>query len=210
MATGLLSSIHLHTHHSDTHSHRTSSCSSSVHGHVLHAVPHSCKQLFRTVCRSTDGISGASAQHQQPCVSSPLACAGHSSVHHAQQQQQHRGSPTGAAAGGNWAVAACSAPSTPSALGWNAAFFSKYRLVEKMGAGSFGTVHKAVNMLTGNSYAVKVLQKSCSKRGMQLDAIQREVETWQEAQNSKYVAKLEGLFEVGGLRGVVYGRRASC
>lgn len=66
-----------------------------------------------------------------------------------------------------------------------------------MGSGSFGTVHRAVHMQTGNSYAVKVLPKSCLARGTQLDAIQREVSTWQQAQNSKFVAKLEGLFEVG-------------
>lgn len=65
-----------------------------------------------------------------------------------------------------------------------------------MGHGSFGTVHRAIHRQTGTSYAVKVLQKSCSKRGMQLDAIKREVDTWQQAQRSKYVAKLEGLFEV--------------
>lgn len=80
-------------------------------------------------------------------------------------------------------------------LGWNAGFYNTYRLGEVMGHGSFGTVHRAVHRQTGTSYAVKVLQKSCSKRGMQLDAIKREVDTWQQAQRSKYVAKLEGLFE---------------
>lgn len=64
-----------------------------------------------------------------------------------------------------------------------------------MGHGSFGTVHKAVHMQTGNSYAVKVLQKRCGRHGMQLDAIQREVSTWRQAQSSRFVAKLEGLFE---------------
>jgi hypothetical protein len=36
-----------------------------------------------------------------------------------------------------------------------------------------------------------------SKHRIEVDAIRREVHTWQQAQNSKYVAKLEGLFEVG-------------
>lgn len=48
---------------------------------------------------------------------------------------------------------------------------------------------------TGASYAVKLLPK-VSQGKSAVDAIQREVCTWQEAQASKFVAKLEGLFEV--------------
>jgi hypothetical protein len=52
--------------------------------------------------------------------------------------------------------------------------------------------------MTGNSYAVKVLKKTGSHGGMQLEAISREVSTWVQAQGSKFVAKLEGLYEVRG------------
>lgn len=63
-----------------------------------------------------------------------------------------------------------------------------------MGSGTFGEVRTAVHLQTGKPrYAVKVL----SKHRIEVDAIRREVQTWQQAQNSKYVAKLEGLFEVG-------------
>jgi serine/threonine protein kinase len=141
-----------------------------------------------------------SSHAQLPGSGSPLACPS-SSQHASQQQlQQHRNSNNscGAAAGANWALAACSRAAPSQSLGWNAAsaFFGKYRLGELMGHGSFGSVHRAVHLQTGNSYAVKVLRKSCSTRGTQLEAIRREVEAWQQAQGSKYVAKLEGLFEV--------------
>jgi calcium-dependent protein kinase len=94
-------------------------------------------------------------------------------------------------------IAACSAVSAETSvqLGWNVGFQSKFSLGPVLGAGSFGTVHEAVHKLTGNSYAVKVLRKS-GKHGMQLDAISREVETWRQAQlGSKFVARLEGLYE---------------
>lgn len=81
-------------------------------------------------------------------------------------------------------------------------FQSKFSLGPVLGAGSFGTVHEAVHKLTGNNYAVKVLRKS-GKHGMQLDAISHEVETWRQAQQgSKYVARLEGLYEVGSWDGM--------
>jgi serine/threonine protein kinase len=86
---------------------------------------------------------------------------------------------------------------SPAALGWNsaAAFHSSYALGEHIGSGAFGEVRKAVHTQTGASYAVKLLPK-VSQGKSALDAIQREVCTWQEAQASKFVAKLEGLFEV--------------
>jgi serine/threonine protein kinase len=139
----------------------------------------------------------AAAAHQQQLpgqsCSNHLACSGLNGGHQLHQQaQQHRGSNScEVASGGNWSIAA-----GPS-LGWNTAstFFNKYRLGEVMGSGTFGEVRTAVHLQTGKPrYAVKVL----SKHRIEVDAIRREVQTWQQAQNSKYVAKLEGLFEVGG------------
>eukprot|EP00775_Hariotina_reticulata_P011054 gene11054-11209_t len=83
---------------------------------------------------------------------------------------------------------------TGAQLGWNIGFSNKFSLGQVLGSGSFGTVHVAFHKLTGSSYAVKVLRK-CSKHGMQLEAIKREVATWQQAQGSRYVARIEGLYE---------------
>jgi serine/threonine protein kinase len=84
---------------------------------------------------------------------------------------------------------------TGAQLGWNIGFSNKFSLGQVLGRGSFGTVHVAFHKLTGSSYAVKVLRK-CGKHGMQLEAIEREVATWQQAQGSRYVARIEGLYEV--------------
>lgn len=195
MATALLGAHHLSScEHHNTHR----SWIQSAHGHVLHVAPQPaghCKQHRAAACLASgisDGICCSAGHAQQHFgVGSPI-------TGRPQQLQQHHGSNSCAAVGpGSWALAAYSGPVAPTSLGWNAAstFFSKFRLGEKMGSGSFGTVHKAVHMQTGNSYAVKVLPKSAA-RGTQLDAIQREVSTWQQAQRSKFVAKLEGLFEV--------------
>lgn len=95
------------------------------------------------------------------------------------------------------AAAACeSCCSAAPQLGWNAGFTSKFAVGQVLGRGSFGTVHEAVHKRTGLSYAVKVLKKAGSHGGMQLEAISREVSTWVQAQGSKFVAKLEGLYEV--------------
>ncbi|WIA29513.1 hypothetical protein OEZ86_012014 [Tetradesmus obliquus] len=94
------------------------------------------------------------------------------------------------------AAAACeSCCSAAPQLGWNAGFTSKFAVGQVLGRGSFGTVHEAVHKRTGLSYAVKVLKKAGSHGGMQLEAISREVSTWVQAQGSKFVAKLEGLYE---------------
>jgi hypothetical protein len=61
-------------------------------------------------------------------------------------------------------------------------------------------VHEAVHNQSGNSYAVKVLRKVGRDGGIaHIDAIKQEVVTWAQAQGSKFVAKLEGLYEVRGL-----------
>ena len=82
-------------------------------------------------------------------------------------------------------------------LGWLHNFNTKYTLGPVLGRGSFGTVHEAVHNQSGNSYAVKVLRKVGRDGGLaHVDAIKQEVVTWSQAQGSKFVAKLEGLYEV--------------
>jgi serine/threonine protein kinase len=86
---------------------------------------------------------------------------------------------------------------SPAHLGWHGNFTSKFTLGPVLGRGSFGTVHEAVRNSTGASYAVKVLQKTGRPAGPgHLEAIKREVCSWAQAQGSKFVAKLEGLYEV--------------
>lgn len=167
--------------------------------------------VFHTAHRS-GGMCILTTHHSHTDVCAPSKAAHHVSFphqvcqpvqHHAlharvlfapkhscdQPQHSHRGQ----------LIAACSSVSAETSvqLGWNVGFQSKFSLGPVLGAGSFGTVHEAVHKTTGNSYAVKVLHKS-GKHGMQLDAISSEVETWRQAQlGSKYVARLEGLYEVG-------------
>lgn len=187
--------------------------SSAVHHHVVHpglllkpstSPPSSSssslllqqhEQRRHLVC------SASSGQHGESACAGGICATSHHQQHQQQQlqQQQHRGSNSSCGAGASRATLGATAPQQqPASLGWNTAsvFFSKFTLGEQMGAGSFGTVHRAVHMQTGASYAVKVLPKHCGARGMQLDAIRREVNTWSQAMGSKYVAKLEGLFEV--------------
>jgi hypothetical protein len=193
--TGLLSAHHL-LHTSEHQRLQSRPWASSVHDHVLHAAPHCQRQQHRAalLVHSSTCFEAAAAHQQQlpaqPC-SNHLACGGLNGGYQLHQPQQHRGSNScEAVSGGNWSIAA-----GPS-LGWNTAstFFNKYRLGEVMGSGTFGEVRTAVHLQTGKPrYAVKVL----SKHRIEVDAIRREVHTWQQAQNSKYVAKLEGLFEVG-------------
>lgn len=99
-------------------------------------------------------------------------------------------------------TAHCSSPgdtccSSGVQLGWNIGFGQKFAVGQVLGRGSYGTVHEAVHKLTGNSYAVKVLKKPSKLGGVQLESICREVDTWRQAQGSSFVARLEGLYEVG-------------
>eukprot|EP00882_Tetradesmus_deserticola_P004978 GHRQ01005247.1.p1 GENE.GHRQ01005247.1~~GHRQ01005247.1.p1 ORF type:complete len:460 (+),score=164.08 GHRQ01005247.1:657-2036(+) len=93
-------------------------------------------------------------------------------------------------------AAACeSCCSAAQQLGWTAGFSSRFAVGQLLGRGSYGTVHEAVHRVTGTCYAVKVLKKGGSHGGLQLEAISREVSTWLQAQGSKFVARLEGLYE---------------
>lgn len=129
-------------------------------------------------------------------------CPGTSIVHRSVRRQRHVPPQRTAAARHKLSVQATSAISNSSCtseqLGWDNGFFSKYTLGHMLGQGSFASVHVAVHNQTGHSYAVKVLQKTGhpGARLHHLDAIQREVSTWTLAQGSKFVARLEGLYEV--------------
>jgi hypothetical protein len=126
----------------------------------------------------------------------------HVRQHEQQQQQQHRPSVQTQAL---HAHPGCM-PS-PAHLGWHGNFTSKFTLGPVLGRGSFGTVHEATRNSTGASYAVKVLQKTGRPAGPgHLDAIKREVCSWAQAQGSKFVAKLEGLYEVSSLAGMLAAR----
>lgn len=147
--------------------------------------------LHKDVCAQTKPLSHASVPHHvcQPVQQCSRHNTGVLAPRHCCQQARynHRGQ----------LIAPCSAVSAEASvqLGWSVGFQNKFSLGPVLGAGSFGIVHQAVHKLTGNSYAVKVLHKS-GKHGMQLDAISREVETWRQAQQgSKFVARLEGVYE---------------
>lgn len=104
----------------------------------------------------------------------------------------------------------CKSAADPAWLGWSHGFHERYALGPRLGAGCFGTVHEAKRRSSGMTYAVKVLRKrpgsgplapadSCSqcRGGGSVEAIAREADAWARVQGSSFVARLEGLLEVG-------------
>jgi serine/threonine-protein kinase 24/25/MST4 len=65
-----------------------------------------------------------------------------------------------------------------------------YELVEKMGAGSYGTVWKAKNKKSGKIVALKVIDGSMTEGGLQ--EVLKEVQFLQTCQNVNIVQYYEG------------------
>ena len=65
-----------------------------------------------------------------------------------------------------------------------------YDLVEKMGAGSYGTVWKAKNKKTGAIVALKVIDGAMTEGGLQ--EVLKEVQFLQTCQNANIVQYYEG------------------
>lgn len=83
-------------------------------------------------------------------------------------------------------------------LGWSRSFAEDYLLndEEVLGEGSFGVVKPAINKLTGDSVAVKLLPKNVTGDWQRYSALlQREIEHWKLLKNCPQVVKMEGVYE---------------
>lgn len=83
-------------------------------------------------------------------------------------------------------------------LGWSRSFAEDYLLndEEVLGEGSFGVVRPAINRLTGDPVAVKLLPKRVTGDWQRYSALlQREIEHWKLLKNCPQVVKMEGVYE---------------